>query len=64
MFAFFDQYAYSNNLWSPDSRALVYSGRDLNANGTGNNTIQIVPADGSTLPVTIAPGSLASWSPR
>ena len=64
MFAFFDQYAYSNNLWSPDGRSLVYSARDPDANGTGGSTIQVVSIDGATPPRVIAPGHLAFWSPR
>ena len=64
MFAFFDQYAYSNQLWSPDSSALVYSGRDPNANGTGGSTIQVISVDGNGPPLVIAPGNLAFWSPR
>lgn len=64
MFAFFDQYAYSNRLWSPDSSALVYSGRDPEANGTGGSTIQVISVDGNGPPLVIAPGNLAFWSPR
>ena len=64
MFAFFDQYAYSNNLWSPDGRSLVYSARDPDANGTGGSTIQVVSIDGASPPRVIAPGHLAFWSPK
>ncbi len=64
MFAFFDQYAYSNNLWSPDGRSLVYSARDPDANGTGGSTIQVVSIDGVSPPRVIAPGNLAFWSPK
>ena len=64
MFAFFDQYAYSNNLWSPDGRSIVYSARDPDANGTGGSTIQVVSIDGSSPPRVIAPGHLAFWSPK
>ena len=64
MFSFFDQYAYSNQLWSPDSSALVYSGRDPDANGSGGSTIQVISVDGDDPPLVIAPGNLAFWSPR
>ena len=64
MFAFFDQYAYSNNLWSPDGRSIVYSARDPDANGTGGSTIQVVSIDGASPPRVIAPGHLAFWSPK
>jgi TolB protein len=64
MFSFFDQYAYSNSLWSPDSRSLVYAGRELSSNGSGADTIFVLPVDGSAPARAIAPGSLAFWSPR
>ncbi len=64
MFAFFDQYAYSNQLWSPDSQALVYSGRAPDSNGSGGSTIQVISVDGNAPPLVIAPGNLAFWSPR
>ena len=64
MFAFFDQYSYSNRLWSPDSQALVYSGQAPDANGTGGSAIQVISVDGNEAPLVIAPGNLAFWSPR
>ena len=64
MFSFFDQYAYSNSLWSPDSRSLVYAGREPSSNGSGADTIFVLPVDGSAPARAIAPGSLAFWSPR
>ncbi|MEE9248605.1 MAG: hypothetical protein V3U79_07920, partial [Dehalococcoidia bacterium] len=64
MFSFFDQYAYSNSLWSPDSRSLVYVGREPSSNGSGADTVFVLPVDGSSPARPIAPGNLAFWSPR
>jgi hypothetical protein len=36
MLTFFDQYAYSNSLWSPDSRYLVLTGQLTPANDADN----------------------------
>lgn len=54
---FFDQYALSHRLWSPDSSALVLPVVD------GDTTqIVVVPRDG-TPPQAIAEGLMAFWSP-
>ena len=55
---YFDQYALSHSLWSPDSGSILLplvapSGRDQ---------LAVIPADGSD-PVPIADGSRGSWSP-
>ena len=55
---FFDQYALSHRLWTPDSRAVALP---LVA-GDGSVNIAEVRADGSE-PRTIAPGVAAFWSP-
>jgi TolB protein len=54
---FFDQYALSHRLWSPDSQALVLPMKDSN----NRDFIVVVPADGSE-PVTVARGVVAFWS--
>jgi Tol biopolymer transport system component len=54
---FFDQYALSHRLWSPDSNALVMPMEDTE----GRNFIVVVPVDGSE-PRAIAPGVAAFWS--
>ena len=54
---FFDQYALSHRLWSPDSQALVVPMRDED----GRDSIVVVPVDGSE-PVTISRGVAAFWS--
>jgi len=53
---FFDQYALSHRVWSPDSQALV-----LPMKHEGDNFILVVPADGGE-PAVIAHGVAAFWS--
>ena len=71
MFQFFDQYAYSHRLWSPDSRYLLFAGT-LNETavaaafgGQSNRVSQVFIVDTgptrSALPV--AEGTLGFWSP-
>lgn len=55
---FFDQYAHSHRLWSPDETALVLPVRQ-----EGVNKIMVVPASGG-IARTIAAGALAFWSPQ
>lgn len=54
---FFDQYALSHRIWSPDSKSLV-----LPVLANGNELIAVVPIDGVTPPLPIAEGIMASWS--
>lgn len=54
---FFDQYALSHRLWSPDSSALVLPMEDRE----DREFIVVVPVDGSE-PVPIARGVAAFWS--
>ena len=73
MFEFFDQYAYSHSLWSPDSRSLVFAGilsvpateasASLNA---GLQESHIVVLDVGSIPsaTVIADGIMGFWSPR
>ncbi len=53
---FFDQYAHSHRLWSPDSRALV-----LPMRLDGRNQIVVIPADGTPYR-PIANGDMPFWS--
>lgn len=64
LFGFFDQYAHSNSIWSPDSESLVYVGRSARTNGSGEDQVWVLPVDGSSPPTAIAAGRLAFWSPR
>jgi TolB protein len=64
---FFDQYAQSTNLWSADSKRLVY-GADTSANrtngsGQGGERVVVIDADGVTQPTAVANGGMAVWSP-
>ena len=73
MFQFFDQYAYSHSLWSPDSRSLVFAGTlvdgaDLVSVGSDvghqGSHIIVVGTDPDPLTQTIAEGTLGIWSPQ
>jgi TolB protein len=55
---FFDQYAHSHQLWSPDSSALV-----LPVAEEAQSQIYVISAEGPEIEA-IAAGSIAFWSPR
>ncbi len=55
---FFDQYALSHRIWSPDSTSLVLPMRQ-----PGGSMVRVIPIDGSP-PRDLIRGSLAFWSPR
>lgn len=57
---FFDQYAQSLSLWSPDSTAVVYSAQS----GADSAEVWMVAVDGQTSPKRIADGDLPVWSWR
>jgi TolB protein len=56
---FFEQYAQSMRLWSPDGSAFVYAGEDE----SGESGVWIQPATRDTAPVRVADGVVAFWSP-
>ena len=56
---FFEQYAQSMRLWSPDGSAFVYAGEEE----SGGSGIWIQPATPDAAPVRLADGVVASWSP-
>ena len=67
MLLFFDQYAYSHLLWSPDSRSLVIAGAlkspslaQLSDQPTP--TIYVIDVTGVAPPTVISDGFLAFWS--
>ena len=69
LLAFFDQYAYSHQVWSPDSSRLVFAGALAEGADPGDeegpiSQIFVLDADGNAPPQAIAPGLLASWSMR
>ncbi len=56
---FFEQYAQSMRLWSPDGSAFVYAGEEE----SGGLGIWIQPATPDAAPIRLADGVVASWSP-
>ena len=63
---FFDQYAQSTRVWSPDGQKLVYgaAGGSERRNGSGQSEqVMLLDASGQAAPVAIARGSVAVWSP-
>ncbi len=54
---FFDQYARSHSIWSPDSSALVLPTLDE----AGGAHIEVIPSDGGQ-PTVVAEGEMAFWS--
>ena len=56
---FFEQYAQSMRLWSPDSRAFAYPGRSED----GKEGIWIQSARPDRAPVLVAEGDFVAWSP-
>ena len=56
---YFDQYAQSVSLWSPESEALVYSGSDE----TGRAGVWVLPIAEGSAPLWVGAGTLAAWSP-
>jgi len=60
---FFEQYAQSMTLWSPDGTAFVYAGQQVESGESGESGIWIQPATLGTAPIRVADGVVASWSP-
>jgi TolB protein len=61
MLRFFDQFAQSHRVWSPDSRHLLYS-EITSDNRPSISVLDVTRAD--TVPLTIAEGVLGVWSFR
>jgi TolB protein len=73
---FFDQYAESHNIWSPDSSSIVISGALLDIESVltpggalklpdeFDSHIWVIDVDGSDEPVSVGSGTIASWSPQ
>ena len=71
MFQFFDQYAYSHSLWSPDSRHLVFAGRLSDAASAASwsaqpreSRVYVLDTGPTRAAQAIADGVLGVWSPR
>ena len=56
---FFEQYAQSMRLWSPDSEAFAYAGM----NEAGETGIWVQEARRDRAPVLVSDGELVTWSP-
>ena len=61
LFANFDQFAQSHNMWSPDSTHIVYGERTSIDSRESQITIVDV-TDPNTLPITLVGGDFAVWS--
>ncbi len=57
---FFDQYAQSISLWSPDSQMLLYTG----LSESGASGVWTLPIAENSTPRRVGRGVLATWSPR
>jgi len=70
MFRFFDQYAHSHSLWSPDSRRIVFAGRlsarASSASQSAQSGSMALTVDTGALGIVeeVAEGTLGFWSPR
>lgn len=64
LLTYFDQYAYSHQVWSPDSRYLVFAGTLVDGAAADAQTSQVfvLDVDGFEPPLALAAGLLASWS--
>jgi TolB protein len=58
MFTYFDQFAQSHSVWSPDSRYIVYS--EVNEDEVITNVLDTIMDN--TVPLSISDGTLAVWS--
>ncbi len=55
---YFDQYALSHRVWSPDGASILLPVVDED----GTESLHVLPADGSQVRI-LAPGSMGFWSP-
>ena len=56
---FFEQYAQSMGVWSPDGSAFAYAGMGED----GESGVWVQPAEPDRSPVRVADGELVTWSP-
>ncbi len=69
MFQFFDQYAYSHQLWSPDSRNVVFAGIPADRPASAafqtqqRSQVYVLDTGPSRNADPVAPGVLGFWSP-
>lgn len=64
--SYFDQYAHSHGVWSPDGSHLVFAGRIPEPDGAVRSQDQVIvlDAEGLSEPKVIAEGTVAFWSWR
>jgi TolB protein len=63
---FFDQYAQSTSIWSPDGHKLIYasdSGGQRRNGSAVSERIAVLDVDGQGQPTQVARGGMAVWSP-
>jgi Tol biopolymer transport system component len=63
---FFDQFAQSTSVWSPDSRRIVYGsegGAERRNGNAGGERIMVLDVEGQSPPTSAAAGGAAVWSP-
>ena len=67
VFQFFDQYALSHRLWSPDGSAFVFTGwtgvDPQTVGPVGAPSVFVVPIDAAKKPSALGDGHVAFWSP-
>jgi TolB protein len=68
VFQYFDQYALSHRLWSPDSKQFVFAGSagtDIHpAVAAQNPSVYVVDIQGQPSPQALTDGHIAFWSPQ
>ncbi len=60
LLTFFDQFARSHSLWSPDGRYITYGASDE----AGKDSVMLVNTVGAAKPFKVASGSMGIWSWR
>jgi len=63
---FFDQFAQSTSMWSPDSRRIVYAsegGAERRNGNAASERVMVLDVDGQSPPTSAAAGGAAVWSP-
>ena len=70
LIVFFDQYAYSNSVWSPDSSHIVFGGTAgqgafrRNGSSAGGDSVYVIEVREGSSPRAIAASGLGVWSWR
>ena len=64
--SYFDQYAHSHAVWSPDGTRLVFAGRVPEPDGSapGRDSVIVLDVESVVEPTLIAEGTAAFWSWR